>query len=370
MNRRLVLRSAAVLAAPALLGHARAASRARVGVSLPLTSVQSGVAQDIQAGLQLAFARGRERGVDLIPEWEDDRSEPDRTSRAMQLFGRDASFVATTSIVGTPHAIKALPVATQYGLPVVGLRSGAAELRDGRSGVYHLRASYNDELTRMASLAGGAGLQNMAVVYSDDAFGRAAMQHVSQVAPRHGLTITAAVAAERNGGNVQAMVEKAVGRPGGQPRALLMLMIAEPMERGVRHAREVLSYLYPIFAMSFCATRTLAESKAPYLKGLGLMSAFPLPRVDVAPLAQDFVRLATENKTGVELSLTAFEAFVYGSTLVQGLVRAKDPTREGLREALKAPMAIGGYRVAFDEVYVGFHYLQALRKSHDGVLRA
>lgn len=373
MNRRNALRifsSAALAGGPAVLMHARAASKVKVGISLPLSSVQAGVAADLQAGLLLAFARGRERGVEITPEWEDDKSEPDRTAKAIGAFGRDAGFVANTSIVGTPHAIRALPVAVQTGLPVVGLRSGAIELRDGRAGVYHLRASFNDELSRMVKLAAGASLDRIAVVYSDDAFGRAAMQHVRAITPRHQVELAATVAAERNGSNVEQMVTAAINSSAKQPRAVLMLMIAEPMEKGLRHARDVLAYPFPIFAMSFCATRALAESRQPYMQGLGLMSAFPLPRVDVTPLSQDFLRLAVALKPGAEHSLSSFEGFVYGSTLVQGLSKAVEPTRDGLRQALRPALNVGGYRMAFDEVNVGFHYLQTLRKSHDGILRA
>ena len=370
MQRRQLLQAAAALAAPSVLSHARATSRVRVGVSLPLSSVQAPVAADLQAGLQLAFARARERGLEIVPEWEDDKSEPERTAKAIELFGKDGSFAATTSIVGTPHAIRALPVATQLGLPVVGIRSGAAELRDGRPGVYHLRASFNDELSRMVGLVSGSSLDKLAVVYSDDAFGRASMAHVRAIAPGLGVEITAAAAAERNGSNVEKMVTAALSAPGHQPRGLLLLMIAEPMEKGVRHAREKHLFPYPILAMSFCATRALAESKAPYLLGLGLMTAFPLPRADASPLSQDFRRLAQAFKPGADASLTSFEGFVYGSVLTQACQRARDGSRAAIREALSKPMNIGGYRVAFDPMNVGLHYLQALRKSHDGVLRA
>lgn len=373
MNRRHTLRvisSAALACGPAVLTYARAASKVRVGISLPLSSVQAGVASDLQAGLSLAFARGRELGVEVAPEWEDDKSDPDRTASAIGAFARDGSFVATTSIVGTPHAIKALPLAVQAGLPVVGLRSGATELRDGRPGVYHLRASFNDELSRMLKHAAGANLGRIAVVYSDDAFGRAAMAHARGIAPNHQVELAATLAAERNGSNVERMVTAAVNASARQPLGLLLLMIAEPMEKGLRHARDVLKYPNTVFAMSFCATRTLAESRVPYMQGLGVMSAFPLPRVDVSPLSQDFVRLAQRLKPGTEQSLSSYEGFVYGSTLVQGLVSAREPTRQGLRQALRPSLNVGGYRIAFDAANVGFNYLQTLRKSHDGILRA
>lgn len=369
MKRRTLMQGACA-SALGVAGVARAASAVKVGIALPFTSVQSEVALDLRTGYELAFTNAGLQGVDIEPVWADDESKAEKTAQIVEGFGRDRSIVATTGIVGTPHAKAALPRAVAAGLPVVGLRSGAVELRDGARGVYHLRASYADELSRTIAVIRGAGLQRLAVVYSQDAFGTAALEHVRQAAAAAGITLVTTEPADRNGADIQAAVARAIA-PGRHASAMLMLVLEAPMLKGVAHARTALSYLSPIYCMSFCATRRLADASDAYLVGLGLQSAFPLPRTDLSALASGFRRLALQaNKPGAVNSLTAFEGYVYGSVLGAALQRAREPSRAGLTAALAAPLDVGGLRVAFDGLGVGYHHLQLVYKSGTGVIRA
>lgn len=369
MRRRTLLYGAAASLAVAT-GSVRANTKVRVGLPLPFTGVQSEVANDLRAGYEMAFNQAAELGVSVEPIWADDLAQPEQTARLVEQFAKDRSFIATTGIVGTPHAKAAVPRAVVGGLPVVGLRSGALELRDGTRGVYHLRASYTDELTSMVKVINGAGLERLAVVYSNDSFGTASAQHVEKVAASLGVTLVSNEPAERSGSDIAAAVAKAVDRE-KRATALLLLVLEGPMLKAVEHARKSMSFLNPVFCMSFCATRRLAEATDQHLVGLGLVSAFPLPRTDLTALAERFRRVARDwHRPGVINSLTAFEGFLYGSVLFTAMARAKEPSRTGLMEALGAPQDVGGIRVAFDARFVGYRYLQLLYKSGTGVMRA
>jgi ABC-type branched-subunit amino acid transport system substrate-binding protein len=371
MKRRTLLYGACAAVAASSVGTlARAGSRIRVGVPLPFTGVQAEVANDLRSGYEMAFAQAGRVGLEIEPVWADDQAKPDQTALLVDSFARDASFVATTGIVGTPHAKAALPLAARGALPVVGLRSGAIELRDGTPGIYHLRASFTDELTAISRVISGSGSGRLAIVYSDDAFGQASVAHVEKIAASVGLSIVSKVAAERSGSNIVQSVTQAL-QPNLKAAALLLLVLEGPMIRATLHARQKLSFIAPVYCMSFCATRRLAESDDPSLVGLGLMSAFPLPRTDLSPLARGFRTVAADwHRGGVINSLTTFEGFLYGSVLVRGLQRAPEPTRRGLVAAMTTPQDVGGIRVAFDDKLVGYRYLQLIYKSRTGILRA
>lgn len=369
MKRRILLQGACASLALAS-ATVRANPRIRVGVPLPFTGVQSEVANDLRAGYEMAFMRAKDSGLNVEPIWADDEAKADNTARLVDQFARDPSILATTGIVGTPHAKAAVPRAVVGGLPVVGIRSGAIELRDGSRGVYHLRASYSDELTNMVRVIQGAGLSRLAVVYSADAFGTAASAHVEKVAAALGVTVVANEPSDRSGSDVAAAVAKAVD-PAKRATALLLLVLEGPMLKGVAHARQSMSFLSPVFCMSFCATRRLAETNEAHLVGLGLVSAFPLPRTDLSELAERFRASAVAwHRPGVIHSLTAFEGYLYGSVLSAALLRAKDSSRAGLMTALSAPREVGGIRVAFDAKNVGYRYLQLVYKSATGVMRS
>lgn len=369
MKRRVLIQGAGASLALAT-GIVRANPRIRIGVPLPFTGVQSEVANDLRAGYEMALMRGKESGLNVEAVWADDEAKADATARLVDQFAHDSSIVATSGIVGTPHAKAAVPRAVVGGLPVVGIRSGAVELRDGAKGVYHLRASYADELTTMVKVIQGAGLSRLAVVYSADSFGTAASAHVSRMAAALGVTLVASEPADRSGSDVAAAVAKAI-QPSKGATALLLLVLEGPMLKGVAHARQSMSFLSPVFCMSFCATRRLAEADDPNLVGLGMVSAFPLPRTDLTLLAARYRESAVAwHRPGVVHSLTAFEGFMYGSVLTSALLRAKEPTRAGLIAALGVPQEVGGVRVAFDSNNVGYRYLQLVYKSGTGVMRA
>lgn len=369
-RRRLV---GALMGVPMLLrtGLAVSATRARVGLSLPLTGVQATVADELLRGYQLAFRAAHAQGVEVDTVVEDDQSAADKTATAIRRFGADNSILASTGIVGTPHAKASIPVARAAGLPVVGLRSGAGELRDGGQMVYHLRASYELEIERMISMLGEAG-SRIAVLASDDTFGRPAAEYVQKTAARRGIGIAKVVYADRNGGNVQKAVADAI-EPSQRPSALLVLMITRPAIAAVQAAR-ARQFMAPVFTMSFTAGVELTAAGPQALRGLGLVSAFPVPRSAHDDVSDGFRKAATAaGQSGLVESVTAAEGWWYGSALVRAIAKCGDrPTRQGLVEALETRhgLRLGDDVIAFDAQRVGRRYLQVVYFDGAGMLRA
>lgn len=362
---------AAAVGVPAVLrfGRADARARARVGLSLPLTGVQAGVAAELLAGYQLAAAAGSARGTALDLLVEDDGAKADRTAANIRKFGLDSSVCAVTGIVGTPHAKMAIPEARSASLPVIGIRSGASELRDGGPWLYHLRASYDSELAKMtAMLSRTAG--RMTVVYSDDSFGQGALAHLRTLAAQRQVELVAAVPAQRNGSDVRDAVLKACD-PGLGAQSLVILMITRPTIEALRTARSV-GFYGPTFAMSFTAGSELLASGAGVVAGLGLVSAFPHPRVSPDSTAVAFrAGLKAVGRPELLESVTAFEGFVYGSAVVAAFERSVERTREGLVRYLDAQprLVVAGETLKFDDSRVGRQYLEVMYFDRAGILR-
>jgi ABC-type branched-subunit amino acid transport system substrate-binding protein len=364
---------ASLFALPAAVAYlpARARSRARVGLSLPLTGVQGGVASEMLTGYQLAMTAMKAEGADVELLVEDDASVADKTSAAIRKFGLDSSIVAVSGIVGTPHAKLAIPVARAAGVPVVGLRSGAGELRDGLPGVFHLRASYEAEIDKMVAML-RASVSRIGVVYSQDSFGTAAYGHLLKVATAAGIVVAQALAADRNGADVEK-VTRAVTDEKHHIGALIILMIARPTVTALRTARSQ-SFYGPTFAMSFTAGKDLADAGGALVGGLGLVSAFNLPRSGVDETSRSFrAGLTSIAKPELVNSVTAFEGYTYGLALGRAIARCGDRlTRESLVHALATPpgIAVCGQSLQFDSQLCGRHYLQVLVFDRTGVLRA
>lgn len=148
----------------------RAAPTHKIGISLPLSGVQAEVGQEMRQGYELAFSTA---GMPFQLVFVDDASKAENAAENMRSFAGDKLVIASSGIVGTPHAQAALPVATSAEIPVLGIRSGARLLRNGKNSAYHLRSSFEDELTYLAKDAVGRGQKKLAIVYSEDSFGNA-----------------------------------------------------------------------------------------------------------------------------------------------------------------------------------------------------
>lgn len=368
MIRRHLL--ACAVGAPVALA-ARASSRPKVGLSLPLSGVQATVAAELRRGYELAFSVARDGGIDVDAVVIDDQSKPDLTAAAVRRFALDPSVIAASGIVGTPHAKTAIPVARDGGLPLVGIRSGAGELRDGGSLVYHLRASYEAELTRMVRTLAAAH-RDIAILASNDAFGTAAAQHSVAECKAAGVSVAALVMAERNGSDVKQMTAKVLHEAKGAT-ALLVLMITKPAIDAIRYCREH-SFFGAVFTMSFTAGNELAAAGPNVCRGLGLVSAFPLPRAAHDDTSIRFRDAAIRSgDAGLADSLNAAEGFWYGTALTTALQRASGATsRSSLVAALESSNALrlGGQPLSFDGRRVGRQYLRVMHFDRDAVLRA
>jgi len=131
MRRRTLLTAAAAAVASFPMQSMGKGQNKLIGLSLPLTGNQSDVAIDLQRGYGLAL---QGTGSDLRLQVLDDAGDASRTAANVAALASNSSVIALSGLVGTPHAEKALPIATAGGLPVVGIRSGAKSCASVKAG--------------------------------------------------------------------------------------------------------------------------------------------------------------------------------------------------------------------------------------------
>jgi branched-chain amino acid transport system substrate-binding protein len=360
MRRRVLLGAGAALAAYPTFGIAKNHGRV-IGLSLPLTGNQAEVAVDLQRGYDLAL---RATGSDLQLLVLDDAGDSARTATNVAALAANSNVIALSGIVGTPHAEKALPIAVSAGVPVVGIRSGENGLRRGQTGVYHLRSSYQEELEAVAKLCQGIGVKKVAVIHSDDAFGNPARSHFVAALKARGIEAHAPIPVNRENPNVAAAaaVCAAAVKDSSTLCPVVLLMISKPMSLMAKELREVHSLVVPTFAMSFVATRSVSADVIPYLEGLGIVSAFPLPRVSMQPIAAEFRKHAPPDLAS---SLTAFEGFFYGCVIA----KTGAQSREQINQKLLAGIQVFEQPISFSADMVGYKHLAFVSKSRYGQLR-
>lgn len=367
MKRRSVLAGAvaAAIAHPCV----SFASNRVLGLTLPKTGVQAEVARDLELGYRIALESS---DVELGLKVLDDESNPDKAAENVRLLAADSSVIALSGIVGTPHAQAALPVATKAGLPVVGIRSGASSLRTGAPGIFHLRSSFEDELSKVVTQCSGGGFQHLVVLYSNDSFGTASKDHLLKQMANSGINLLSAIPVERNGSNIPAACETASKQLYGSKVAagVVLLLIANPMVQAVAELRGKHKIALPLFAMSFTATRTIATQPNPQLAGMGVVDAFPIPWSSRTPLALQFRADAKRlNKPEAIDSLTSLEGYFYGSVIARAA--AHGGGRNALVKTLHSGITVAGQSINFDDNLVGYKFLEVVRKStFDGRFKA
>ena len=148
---------------------------------------------------------------------------------------------------------------------------------------------------------------------------------------------------------------------------VVLLMISRPMSAVAKELREVQKIALPIFAMSFVATRSVSADVIPHLEGLGIVSAFPLPRISSADMSRQF-RADCDRFGAIDLvsSPTAFEGYFYGSVIA----KTGAESRSQVNQSLLAGLRVYDQSIKFGADMVGYKHLEFVRKSYDGKLKS
>ncbi len=158
-----------------------------------------------RAGIQAAFEERNKQGgingrkLELIAL--DDGYEPVLAAENAERFVAQDDVLAVIGGVGTPTAKRVAPILRDAKIPLVGLFSGAAFLRDFKKfpNIVNLRASYPEEIELLVDyMVNELGKRRFGVIFQDDAFGRSALANYHHALGRHDLPILAKSSFSRN----------------------------------------------------------------------------------------------------------------------------------------------------------------------------
>lgn len=336
-----------------------------IGLSLPLTGVQSEVGADLEMGFKLALL-GSDSPLRL--KVLDDAGDAKRTAQNTATLAADATVIALTGIVGTPHAQAALPIAREGGLPVIGIRSGADSLRDGKPGIVHLRSSFEDELDTIATACSGSGVREIVIIHSTDSFGEGSRIYLVAALTKRGIAVSNPIPASRDGSDAVNAANAAakVVSTSGKFMAVAVLMLSRPVVEITSRLRSVHKIINPVFAMSFVATRSVSTEVLPNLAGLGIVAAFPIPQLSPLAMSRQFRTDCEKFEAATSSdSLTVFEGWFYGSVIAKSLAT----TRDSLLKKISTGITVYDTIIKLDSRMVGYRHTELVYKSSNGRLR-
>lgn len=343
MQRRhflsLVPQAAVLASAPAFIRPAFAqdgvnARTITIGCSAALSGPLAGFGQDLKIGVDAAMtqinAKGGIHGRALQLQMMDDAYVPTRTSENVKKMIGESSVFALMSCIGTPNNAAILPMVEEGNLPYVAPMTGANSLRKSSKNVFHVRASYGDETTRLVAKLVEMGIKNLAIVYLDNPFGKEVLADANKALAASGIKATAEVALATDGKNLQQVVEQTIA---AKPAAVF-LATAGAASTGLVAGIKKISPMMPIAGLSVALTNDGLKQLGNATAGLAITMVFPDPNRARIELVRDYH--AAMNAMGrKEYSLGSLEAYVNTRVMAEALQRTgRDVSRAKLQQAL------------------------------------
>ena len=360
-------RLAAGLAAPALVRHALAqdagisSKSLTIGCSASLTGPLAGFGRDIKQGAEAALAqinaRGGIHGRMVQLQILDDGYVPQRTTENVQQMISQGSAFALMSCVGTPNNAGILPMIEDAGIPYVAPFTGASSLRKGARNVFHVRASYTDEVRRLVQRLAGMGLKDIGVVYLDNAYGREMLEDSTRFLAEQGLKPLVQVALATDGKNLSDVLAK-VGQ--ARPAAVLLATagaVSVELVRGLKTNNPGVLMAGLSVTLTSEGLKQLGDAGS----GLALTMVMPDPTRAKTALVRDY-QAAMRARGVQEFNLGTLESYTNTRVLAEGLERAgADPTRSKSRTALAGirNLDLGGLVIDYSgqAPYVGSRFV-------------
>jgi branched-chain amino acid transport system substrate-binding protein len=264
----------------------------------------------------------------------DDSYDPAKTEACFNRLLEQKVF-ALGFFVGTPTAVKYLPMAESNKIPLVGLFTGAQTLYEPmRHWVVNVRASYFDETReQIDGLWASLGYKKIGVIYPEDAFGAAVLEGVKTALKAHGAAPVAAASYQRQTAQVGGAIDTVKA---ANPDAVVVVGPANTVAPILKqsHAKG----WKPLFlTVSFVGTDDLITEAGPDAEGMVITQVVPPYYLTDYKTVALYRRALSKYYPSAQPNFVSLEGFVDAMVLVEGLKKAgKDLTREGLIRGIES----------------------------------
>ena len=293
----------------------------------------------------------------------DDGNDPKRAVENVRKLVTQEKVFTLASASGTPTTLAVLPLLDEYQIPLVGSTTGADSLRKGSKYLFHVKASYGDELAKIAEHMKTIGINRIAVVFSEDGTGREGNALAQAALAAQGIKPHATIGFKA--GEAKGAVERLAK---ADAQALMLVTLAGP---GAEFFKEYVKL--PVrpqaFTWSIMVVEQIYKEVGEKAYGLVVSQIVPSPSNRTIGLVRDYHNLLKAAKLE-DGGYSGLEAYVGARVLVEGLKRAgKAPTRAGLISAIEnmRDYDMGGDMVSFvPDPRVGRRFVELTIVGKDG----
>ena len=274
----------------------------------------------------------------------DDAFLPEKTlENTKRLVEQDGALVLF-GMGSAPGTTAIMPYAAEKKVPVFGSLSGAMGLRKPQPMLFHFRASFVDEVNRIASYFSTTSTKKIAVLATDLPIGKDGIAAFESAAKVRGLDI---VKIARVSADMKNLGESVATIAAAQPQAVLILAPAGPgiqFTEALKKAR-VTGRLVGLSVMS---SDSLYKALGDQVQGMVITQVVPFPWNHLLDMTRDYQKLMADAK--IPLSVDSMEGYMSARLLTEGL-KAAGPklTRDSFVAGLEAMNRkdVGGLQVSF-----------------------
>jgi len=264
----------------------------------------------------------------------DDSYDPAKTQACFDHLMSEKVF-ALGFFVGTPTAVKYVPMADSAKIPLVGLFTGAQTLYVPlRHWIVNVRASYFDETREQVDgLWKTLGYKKIGVIYPDDAFGTTVLEGVKNALKERGAEPAAVASYQRQTEQVGGAIDTVRA---ANPDAVVVVGPANTVAPILKQAHA--KGWKPLFlTVAFVGTDELISEAGPDAEGVVITQVVPPYYMTELKSVALYRRALGKYFPSEQPNFVSLEGFVDAMVLVEGLKRAgKELTREGLIHSIES----------------------------------
>src|SRR5713101_5643210 len=264
----------------------------------------------------------------------DDSYDPAKTEACYDHLMSQKVF-ALGFFVGTPTAVKYVPMVEKDKVPLVGLFTGAQTLSTPfRHWVVNVRASYFDELQeQIDGVWTTLHYRRVGVIYPDDAFGSTVLEATKAALETHNATPVAAASYPRQTAQSAAAIDTVRA---ANPEVVVLVGPPNTVTPILKqtHAKG----WHPLFTtVSFVGTDDLITQAGADAERVVVTQVVPPYYLTDLKTVALYRRELAKYFPGEQPNFVSLEGFVDAIVLVEGLKKAgRDLTREGLIRGIEA----------------------------------
>lgn len=357
MQRRHFLASASALTLPTVF-NARFAHAATtppsnaliIGCSAALTGPLAGLGQGIQQGVNAAFAeinqQGGINGRPLHYSLVDDAYQPESSLSNVKQLLSNSKVLALMGCMGTPNNTAFTPLIEASDIAHLGPLTGAASLRKTSiKNVFHVRASYTDEVKRLVDNLVSMNLRDLTIAYLDNGFGKELLQVGLNALSATGLKPMAQVAVATDGKNVDSAVSEILA---SKPSAVLMFTAGNVSVAVTAAARKVSPGL-PLAGLSVTYTAAGIAQLGDTASGIAITMIMPDAMAAKHLIVRRYQK-AMRILDQTDFNTSSLEGYVNAQLMIESLKKAgPNPSRSKVHAAIGdiRNLDLGGFRVDY-----------------------